>query len=277
MSILTPKRGSMTLEAITVFLLYFFMIISILTLVNVVTLQARIQYALTQTAITVSMYAYLLHVTGLDTRLIQIAEDNDSFEANIHGVAGQANTVLNDVSNLMDMVSNLNISGLASDGRQSFNNVGNLMGSADEFISGMVSNPQEAFQVLMRYGLGEITDATFANFVVRPLFAHYLTNGLDDGATFLRNFGVIDGLAGVSFYDFSFAGIEFDNQENQFIDVRGRNTTLLTSDGDVRIAVRYEIYYSFGALPLPFEPRLRVSQVVQTRAWLGGRGERFIP
>ena len=54
--------------------------------------------------------------------------------------------------------------------------------------------------------------------------------------------------------------------------MEGDDSTLLTSDRDVKIVVQYDIDYSFGALMLPFgEPKLHVTQEVRTKAWLGGK------
>ena len=51
---------------------------------------------------------------------------------------------------------------------------------------------------------------------------------------------------------------------------------LLTSSGDIRIVVSYQIDYTFGTLPLPFR-ELTVTQEAVTKAWLGGEGKRYEP
>ncbi len=67
-------RGTILIEFIGSFLLFFLLIISILSLVNIVTAQARVHYALTETANTMSMYGYVMsaaktaqYVAGQDT------------------------------------------------------------------------------------------------------------------------------------------------------------------------------------------------------------------
>ena len=56
------------------------------------------------------------------------------------------------------------------------------------------------------------------------------------------------------------------------------DSTLLTADGDVKIAVQYDVDYTFGALLMPAgTPKLHVTQVVLTKAWLGGKGEGYVP
>ena len=46
----------------------------------------------------------------------------------------------------------------------------------------------------------------------------------------------------------------------------------------MKIAVQYDVDYTFGALLMPAgTPKLHVSQVVLTKAWLGGKGEGYVP
>ena len=97
---------------------------------------------------------------------------------------------------------------------------------------------------------------------MKAMVGRYLSNGAMTGDEFLKAFGVEEGLDGLTFYDF---------------DGAGNDSILLDADGNVKLAVRYEVNYTFGALPLPFEPSLKISQVVKTKAWLGGSGEGYQP
>lgn len=54
------ERGTILVEFVGYFWLFYLLIISILSLVNIVTAQARVHYALTETASTVSMYSYVI-------------------------------------------------------------------------------------------------------------------------------------------------------------------------------------------------------------------------
>ena len=59
------ERGYIVVETIGSFLLFVLLVLSILSLINIVAVQARIHYALTQTAQTISMYSYTLDVIGV--------------------------------------------------------------------------------------------------------------------------------------------------------------------------------------------------------------------
>ena len=62
------ERGYIVLETISAFLLFTLLVIAILSIISIVTVQARIHYAITQTCETVSMYSYILDLTGAGYR-----------------------------------------------------------------------------------------------------------------------------------------------------------------------------------------------------------------
>lgn len=64
------ENGYIVVETITCFILFVFLNISILSLINIVTVQARVYYALTQAAEAVSMYTYVLDVTGVASHMV---------------------------------------------------------------------------------------------------------------------------------------------------------------------------------------------------------------
>ena len=104
--------------------------------------------------------------------------------------------------------------------------------------------------------IGYVTDmidgADFET-LVRELIGRYLSNGSLSGGEYLKTANVIGGLDGLDLY----------------------NSDFLTDDGELSIVVEYEIEYKFGALPLPFEPKLKVTQQAKTKAWQGGAGEGY--
>ena len=59
-SLRKDEKGTILVEFVAYFWLFYLLIISILSLVNIVTAQARVHYALTETASTVSMYNYII-------------------------------------------------------------------------------------------------------------------------------------------------------------------------------------------------------------------------
>lgn len=234
-------------ETIGSFLLFTLLIVSILTMINIVTVQARVHAALTQACETVSMYSYVLDLTGAASHI-----QNNSAKAG--KVQGQVDQFRSNVNGLLDGVKNLDAGQIGAKGEA----ILNQMQSGVDYA---VENPKEMLQYMMNYGLDQAGGAAFEQMVVRPLVGRYLANGGQSGDAYLRSYGVADGLAGLDFYS---------------PDLQGNDSQLLTSQGNVKIVVQYDVDYHFGALVLPFDqPKLHVTQEVMTKAWLGGEGEGY--
>ncbi|MCL2813906.1 MAG: hypothetical protein FWD23_04840 [Oscillospiraceae bacterium] len=176
------ENGYITIETLGTFLPFVFLVVSILSLVNIVTVQTRVHYALTQAANTISVYG---------------RAKNFGPETN----AGE---------------------------------------------------PREIIGYIIDCAPGEPDDLSEA--AVRELIGRYLSNGDAGGNEYLKSANVIGGLEGLEFCDTGF---------------------LANKDGEISLSVRYEIEYKFGALPLPFEPKLKVTQQAKTKAWQGGAGEGY--
>ena len=227
------ERGYIVVETIGSFLLFVLLVLSILSLINIVAVQARIHYALTQTAQTISMYSYTLDVIGVA----------DAVANN----AAQAERVEQESDEFKQNLSADQTGGWASDA---------------------AADPESSIQALLNYALRESGNAVFGD-LVRPLVGHYLSNGSMSGEEYLQAAHIIGGLEGLEF-----GGVGLLDPD----EMEGDDSTLLTSDRDVKIVVQYDIDYSFGALMLPFgEPKLHVTQEVRTKAWLGGKGEGYTP
>ena len=87
------ERGYIVVETIGSFLLFVLAVTSILSLINIVAVQARVHYAITQAAQTVSMYCYVLDVTGAADHLVASAGqaqtvqvESDAFKENLNGL-----------------------------------------------------------------------------------------------------------------------------------------------------------------------------------------------
>ena len=129
-----------------------------------------------------------------------------------------------------------------------------------------IGNPKAALQLLMNYGLNEIRGQVFDE-MARPLVGRFLANGSMTGDEYLSGAGVVNrhtgtaGLNALEFCDHRTAGLE--------------NSVMIDRDGNVKLTVEYEIMYTFGGLPLPFGPTIRITQTVVTKAWLNGSGKGY--
>ena len=246
-------NGYVVVETVGAFVPFLLLVISILSLVNIVTVQARVHYALTQAANTFSMYSYTLEVLGMANNLTKL--DNKAVR-----VASEADAIRNDIDSVFSGVNDF--SGLFTSASTGGNLAGRVLGLAEE----AAGDPKGALQLLMNYGVNELRSKVFEE-MARPLVGRYLAIGEISGDEYLRRAGVVnrgleaEGLEALEFYNISNLG--------------SRNSVLIDMNGNVKLTVDYEIMYTFGGLPLPFGPTLRVTQTAITKAWLNGSGKGY--
>jgi hypothetical protein len=254
------NRGTILIEFVGSFLLFVLLIASILSLVTIVTLQARVHYAMTEAANTLSMYGYVLHVIGADKHLMNL-------NTGAQGVTDEANDLINDINDVLSDINDLDPSGIQK-------SAGTVKDRFVDWGSSIKNDPKAALQSVAQYGLNEGGSAIFEQ-LLRPLIAYYLENGDLSGEEYLTGNRVLGDL---EFYDFSFTNyVPPGNGElvGHLTTIADNDSILLNKDGDVKITVRYEIEYTFGGLQLPFEPKLAITQSVKTKMWLNGSGDGY--
>ena len=242
------QRGHIVVETATTFVLFVFFVVSILSMINVVVVQARIHYAVSQAAVAVSMYDYTLSAAGLDDEFVTIVKQADEFEQDVNTFQNNINTVLDTLTSLTKGdVSGVDYAGTKAAGSAAYD-------QATVWVDTTVNNPEAMIRTLLGYGLTTGAEKGF-ELLIRPIVGRYLTNGSQTADEYLRGMKVIDGLD----------GLDFDHTYDSIF---------LDGNGDVEISVHYAIDFDLGALPLPFDA-LQVNQTVKTKAWLGGSGEGY--
>jgi len=249
------ENGYIVVETIGTFVPFILLVISILSLVNIVALQARVHYALTQTANTISMYSYVLELTGLANDLTSISDKAERTADSINKFKGGIDTVFAGVEAFSDIEGSL----------------GRGEAAVNEF-NVIVEDPKAALQGLMNYGLGELRDKAFEQ-LARPLVGRFLSNGNMTGDEYLRRAGVVkSGTGGIGGSEVAgLEALEFYQAGNY----GAGNSVLIDSKGNIKLVVEYEVSYTFGGLKLPFKPTLRITQSVITKAWLNGSGKGY--
>ena len=247
------QNGYIVVETIGCFVLFVMLMASILSLINVVTLQARVHYAITQAAQTLSMYCYAFETMGVADEMMTIAGTNEKIEEGADELKGN-------ITGVIDGIMNLSPDQIGASGEAAIDQVSG-------WASAVEADPKAALQNIIQYGIGEASKKVFEELVLQPLVGRYLANGGMSGDEYLKMFGVEKGVNGLDFYDFSTLDLT----------TTGNNASvLLTSDGNVKICVRYDVSLRFFDAVIPFtEPKLHITQEAVTRAWLGGRGEGY--
>jgi Flp pilus assembly protein TadG len=191
------NSGHITVETVGTFIPLMLLVVSILSLVNIVSVQARVHYALTQTAMTLSVYSYVLEAGAMTESL---------------------NSVFSGIGQMTD-------SSVANTG-DSISTIENIINNAKSSVANLVLDG-----------------------MMQPIMRGYLANGDMSGDEYLRRSGIVN--------------LWFKTVELPY------------SNGDVKLTIQYEIDYTFGALPLPFGPTLKVTQTAITKGWLNGSGEGY--
>ena len=162
------ENGYIVVETVGTFIPFVFLIISILSLVNIVTLQARVHNALTQAANSLSMYSYVLYLTGVTDELMSQNSNSNASGENI-------NAVISGIESLSKG------NGLNADAE-------NRVLTAAETAA---SDPKTFIQNLLNVGAGELRNMASTQ-LVRPLIGRYLANGDMSGAEYLANVRVVN-------------------------------------------------------------------------------------
>lgn len=251
------EGGYIVVETVGCFLLFVFLMASILSLINIVTVQSRVHYAMTQTAETVSMYSYTLELLGVESKLQASAAKGDKARKDVE-------TVKDNINSVLKAIEEVNIQGLEDAASDSYDH-------ASSFVSSVKDDPKGVLQQFMNLGLQELSSQAFEHAIIKPLVERYLGNGEVSGDDFLRAFNVVDGIDGLEFASLDM--INYNSETHRFDDSR-TDSTLINADGDLVITVEYKINYTFGALPLPFA-ELEIRQEVKTKPWTGGLGKGY--
>jgi len=247
------ENGYIVVETIGAFVPFILLVVSILSLVNIVTVQARIHYALTQTANTVSMYSYVFELTGLANDLTTIS-----------------NKAQRTVDSANEFKSNINA---VFDGLEAFSDVGDALEkgeAATNQVIGAFKDPKAVIQHIMNYGLAELRNKAFEE-LARPLVGRYLSNGEMKGDEYLQWAGVVKTDTNGGIVNSGLQALEFFQVTNWGTG----DSVLIDGKGNIKLVVEYEILYTFGGLKLPFEPTLHITQTVITKAWLNGSGKGY--
>ena len=161
-------NGYIVVETVGTFIPFVLLVVSILSLVNIVTLQARVHNALTQTANTLSMYSYVLKATGAaDSMMIADSKANSTGES--------INAVMSGIASL------------SKGGGFDVNAGKRALGAAEE----LVGDPRTMVQNFTNYGLGELRSIASEQ-LVRPLVNRHLANGDLSGDEYLKSVKVVN-------------------------------------------------------------------------------------
>ena len=106
------EKGYIVVETIGTFIPFVLIVISILSLVNIVTLQSRMHHALTQTALTLSMYCYVLEAMGAANDLAILDEKANEFSESVSSVYDGISALSDNPEGMLQGLANLGLNEL---------------------------------------------------------------------------------------------------------------------------------------------------------------------
>ena len=157
------EGGYIVVETLGSFTMLVLFMVAILSLINITVVQARVHYAMTQAAQALSMYSYVLDVTGAAGHMTnmagqagQVQGEIDEFRSNLEGVMSGLESLSPD---------QVGASGEAA------------LGQAQSWIDDTVSDPKQTLRLVLNYGLQEVENSAFAA-GVKALVGRYLSKRL---------------------------------------------------------------------------------------------------
>ena len=157
------ENGYIVVETVGTFIPFVLLVVSILSLVNIVSLQARVHNALTQAAGSISMYCYILNATGAADTLMTIGGKAQATAESISAVMSGIETLSGD---------NSPSAGEVYDGNESRRTLTVIGETVDDF--------KTIIQNFTAYEINELRNLAAAA-MVRPMIGRYLAG---DGMTF---------------------------------------------------------------------------------------------
>lgn len=251
--------GSVTVEAACVLPLFMFAIITILSLVNICTAQARITAAVNASAKEISQYSYMYALTGFKGTHEGWANSGNASAGKVNQVVKTANDVFNAIEGLKEGGSDTHgaddTDALLARMQALLSSPGAIASSASELAAAfkeMVKNPRDLIFGLVKLVASNALNTAVSQYIAAPLSKHMCGKHLmneenGDVEAYLKSLQIVP--VNDSYLD----GLDFSQ-------------STLFADGDDRIVItcKYKIK-PIMLLPIDFEFTFRSTAV--TRIW----------
>lgn len=255
------ESGSVTIEATISLSAFMFAIVTILTIINICIVQARVSYAINTTAKEISQYSYLYALTGI----------NDS-----HGeleAAGQADTlpldnVFHDLNSMYNEIENLGESGLSTnndidDISAKWDSISSSLNGLEDSGSALMSDiediaddPKQIIFGVAKLAGSTALDTAKSKLIMEPLARamckkHLVSSKSGNVDSYLKLLGVVPDATG-SYYK----GLDFHG-----------STLFANGSNEIKVCVSYDVKV-IALLPIDF--RFHFEQTAITHGWLAG-------
>lgn len=258
---LKKENGSVTIEATISLSTFMFAIVTILTVVNICIVQARVSYALNTTAKEISQYSYLYSLTGLNESQSQLYEAGVEDTSDISEILSDINTVYNEIENLGQTGNQSpdNIDEILSAWDSAVGSVDNIEAAGTSLydtVSDIASDPKNLMFGIAKLAASEGFDLVKSRLIAAPLAKtmiqkHLVSTEDGDVETYLKSLGVVPSANG-SYLD----GLDFS-----------QSTLFPYGSNEIRLNVSYDVKV-IALLPIDFS--FHFNQTAVTHGWLNG-------
>lgn len=258
-------KGSITVETTLTLTAFVFLIATMYTILNIALAQARIGYAIHQTAKELSQYSYLYSLTGFKDSQAQLHQAGVQNTASAQTVVNSLGEIYQALGNLGGVAGNAPSISSGEDVGKAWEGVRQNLGAAGSAASAMqgalksiADNPTSVI-----WGMAQLAGSKIGNgitsFLAQSLIHPLIKKNLKDSRngsveSYLAFVGVVP--QGGSYY----GGLDFGD-------------SYLFPDGSDDICV--DVRYKLRVLPLlPIRIELAFHQQALTRGWLAGGAKR---
>lgn len=254
------EAGVITIEATISLTSFMFVIVTILTIINICIVQTRVGVAIHGVAKELSHYSYLYSLTGLNDSQAQISNAASETQADIDGVVKNVNTVFTEIQNLGKEASEISepedFDTFLTNLESSYGTMSEEAGAARDTITDMASDPKKVAFGLAKIAANDVMDLAKSRLIAAPLAKALCQKNLvseknGDVEAYLKGLGVVPSANG-SYLD----GLDF-SQSSLFPD--GSN--------EIRINVSYDVKV-IALLPIDFS--FHFNQTAVTQGWMAG-------
>lgn len=254
-------NGSVTIEATISLSAFMFTLVTILTIVNICIVQARVSYAINTTAKEISQYSYLYSLTGLNDSQKKLEEAGIEGAEGVTSLLSDVNTAYNEIENLgkTGNQSADDIEAILSAWDSKTGSVETILdagSSLESTMADIASDPKKLMFGIAKLAASEGFDLVKSHLIAAPLAKtlckKHLVNTKDgDVDEYLKYLGVVPTATG-SYID----GLDFS-----------QSTLFPGGSSEITVKVSYDVKL-IALLPIDFS--FHFNQTAITQGWLAG-------
>lgn len=257
---LKSESGSVTVEATISLSAFMFAIVTLLTIINICIVQARVSYAINTTAKEISQYSYLYALTGLNESQAGLEAAGQEDTLPLNNVFNDINTMYNEIENLGNTgLSSPDVSDIAAKWDSISGSLDNLQDSGAALASDIeeiAKNPKQIIFGVAKLAAGSVMDTAKSKLIMEPLAKamcrkHLVSTKDGDVEAYLKSLGVVPDATG-SYYK----GLDFNG-----------STLFPNGSNEIKVCVSYDVKV-IALLPIDFS--FHFEQTAITHGWLAG-------